>query len=151
MDRLTHWGRVMLMHICVGNLTIIGPDNGLSPGRHQAIIWTNAGILLIGPLGTNFSETVIEIHTFSFQTMDLKISSAKGRLFCLGLNELKDPPTWLKVATTQEIDLQPWAPRQWTSTTTWWRCGLILLPSQWHNPSQNKKGYLSYSDSQRLV
>ena len=46
---LTHWGRVT--HICVGNLTIIGWDNGLSPGRRQAIIWTNAGILLIGPLG----------------------------------------------------------------------------------------------------
>ena len=46
---------------CVGNLTIIGSDNGLSPGRHQAIIWTNAGILLIGPLGTNFSEILIEI------------------------------------------------------------------------------------------
>ena len=41
---LTHWGRVT--HICVGNLTIIGPDNGLSPDRRQAIIWTNAGILL---------------------------------------------------------------------------------------------------------
>ena len=45
------------------------------------------------------------------------------------INRLKDPPTWLKVATTQEIDLQPWAPRQWTSTTTHWRCGHILLPS----------------------
>ena len=32
---LTHWGRVT--HICVGNLTIIGSDNGLSPGRRQAI------------------------------------------------------------------------------------------------------------------
>ena len=42
---LTHWGRVM--HICIGKLTIIGSDNGLSPGRRQAIIWTNAGILLI--------------------------------------------------------------------------------------------------------
>ena len=42
----THWGRVT--HICVGKLTNIGSDNGLSPGRHQAIIWTNAGILLIG-------------------------------------------------------------------------------------------------------
>ena len=51
---LTHWGRVT--HICVGKLTIIGSDNGLSPGRRQAIIWTNAGILLIWPLGTNFSE-----------------------------------------------------------------------------------------------
>ena len=52
---LTHWGWVT--HICLGNLTIIGSDNGLSPGRRQAIIWTNAGILLIGPLGTNFSPT----------------------------------------------------------------------------------------------
>ena len=25
------------------------------------------------------------------------------------MDRLKDPPTWLKVATTQEIDLQPWA------------------------------------------
>ena len=41
------------MHKCVGNLTIIGPDNGLSAGRRQAIIWTNAGILFIGPLDTN--------------------------------------------------------------------------------------------------
>ena len=40
--RLTHWGRVT--HICVGNLTIIGSDNGLSPGRRQAITWTNVGI-----------------------------------------------------------------------------------------------------------
>ena len=45
-DALTHWGR--LMHICVSKLNIIGSDNGLSPGRRQAIIWTNAGILLIG-------------------------------------------------------------------------------------------------------
>ena len=58
---LTHWGRVT--HICVSKLTTIGSDNGLSPGRRQAIIWTNAGILLIGPLGTNFSEILIEILT----------------------------------------------------------------------------------------
>ena len=51
---LTHWGRVT--HICVGKLIIIGSDNGLSPGRRQAIIWTNAGILLIGLSGTTFSE-----------------------------------------------------------------------------------------------
>ena len=63
MQRLTHWGWVT--HKCVGNLTIIGSDNGLSPGRRQAITWTNAGILLIGTLGTNFSEMLIEIHTFS--------------------------------------------------------------------------------------
>ena len=59
---LTHWGRVT--HICVGKLTILGSDNGLSPGRRQAIIWTNAGILSIGPLGTNFSEILIKLHAF---------------------------------------------------------------------------------------
>ena len=41
------------------NLTIIGSNNGLSPGRHQAIIWTDAGILLIRTLGTSFSEILI--------------------------------------------------------------------------------------------
>ena len=86
MKTLTHWGRVT--HICVGNLTIIGSDNGLSPGRRQAIIWTSAGILLIGPLGTNFSEILIGIQTFSFKKMHLKISSAKWRPFCPGLNVL---------------------------------------------------------------
>ena len=83
---LTHWGRVT--HICVGKLTINGSDNGLSPKRRQAIIWTNAGILLIGPLGTNFSEILSDIHTFSFKKMRLKMSSGKWRPFCLGLNVL---------------------------------------------------------------
>ena len=46
-SQLTHWGRVT--HICVCKLTSIGSDNGLWPGRHQAIIWTSAGILLIWP------------------------------------------------------------------------------------------------------
>ena len=84
MAGLTHWGRVT--HICVGNLTIIGSDNGLSPGRRQAIIWTNAWILLIGPSATNFSEILIEILTFSFKKMRLKVSSGKWGPFCLGLN-----------------------------------------------------------------
>ena len=56
---LTHWGPVT--NLCIGKLTITGSDHGLSPGRRQAIIWTNAGILLIGPLGINFSEILIEI------------------------------------------------------------------------------------------
>ena len=71
MAYLTHWGQVT--HICVRKLTTIGSDNGLSPGRRQAIIWTNAGILLIGPPGTNFSGIFIEIHTFSLKEMHLKI------------------------------------------------------------------------------
>ena len=83
---LTHWGRVT--HICVNKLTIIGSDNGLPPGQHHAIICTDAGLLLIGPLGTNFSEILIEILIFSFKKMRLKVSSAKRWPFCLGLNVL---------------------------------------------------------------
>ena len=41
-----------MWHICAS----IGSDNGLSPIRRQAIIWTNAGLLSIGPLGTIFGE-----------------------------------------------------------------------------------------------
>ena len=77
-----------MTHICVSKLTIIGSDNGLSPGRRQAIIRTNAGILLIGPLGTNFNEILIGIQTFSFKKMHLKMSFAKWRPFSLGHNEL---------------------------------------------------------------
>ena len=83
---LTHWSGVT--HTCVGKLTIIASDNGLSHGRRQAIIWTNAGILLIEPLGTNFSETLITIHTFPFKKIHLKMSSGKWRPACLGLNVL---------------------------------------------------------------
>ena len=74
--KLTHWGRVT--HICISNLTIIGSDNGLSPGRRQAIIWTNVGILLIGPLGTNFNEILIKIHTFSLKKINLKCRLENG-------------------------------------------------------------------------
>ena len=84
---LTHWCRVM--HICVGTLTIIGWDNGLSPGRRQAIIWTNAEILLIRTLGTNFSDFLSEIGAFSFKKMHLKMSSGKWQPSCFGLNVLR--------------------------------------------------------------
>ena len=91
---LTHWGRVT--HICVNKLTIIGSDDGLSPGRRQAIIWTNDGLLLIGPLGTNFSEILIEILTFSFKKMRLEVLSAKRGPFCLGLNVLKHMEVYVR-------------------------------------------------------
>ena len=86
MGALIHWGWVT--HICMGKLNVIGSDNGLSPSRRQSIIRTNAVILLIGPSGMNFSEILIEIHTFSFKKMHLKMSSGKWRPFCLGFNVL---------------------------------------------------------------
>ena len=84
---LTHWGRVM--HICISKVIIIGSDNGLSPSRCQAIIWTNAGTLLTATLGPNCNENLIEIQTFSFKKIHFKMSSGKWRPFCLGLNVLK--------------------------------------------------------------
>ena len=73
---LTHWGRVT--HICVNKLTIIGSDNGLPPGRRQAIIWTNSEILLIRTLGTNFSETIGKIYSFPFKKCIWKCRLRKG-------------------------------------------------------------------------
>ena len=74
--------------MCVSKLTTIGSDNGLSSGRRQAFILTNAGIVLIGPLGINFSDHVIGMYVFSFKKMHLKLSSGKLRPFCLSLNVL---------------------------------------------------------------
>ena len=68
-----------MTHIRMRNLTIIGSDNGLAPWQSQAIIWTNAGMLLIGPLGANFSEILMEICIFSFK----KMASGKWRPFVL--------------------------------------------------------------------
>ena len=81
----------------------------------QAIIWTNAGILLIGPLGTNFSEILITIETFSFKKMHLKILSAKWRAFCIGLNVLT---TFLLL-------------RLWLSHCMY-QCWLIVNVFAWH-------------------
>ena len=66
---LAHWGRVT--HISFGNITYnqhitsVGSDNGLSRSPRQAIIWNNAVLLLIGPIGTRFGRTMFEIHFHS--------------------------------------------------------------------------------------
>ena len=104
-NQLTHWDRVT--HICIDNITIIGSDNGLSPGRRQAIIWTNAGILLIRPLGTNFKEILIGNQTFSFKKIHLKMSSAKWWPFCLGLNVLNaEAPAFLPGSSSSRSSQQ---------------------------------------------
>ena len=56
------WCRVA--HKCVSKLTIIDLDNGLAPGRRQAIIWTNIGILSMGLLGPNLRQIVFEFQLF---------------------------------------------------------------------------------------
>ena len=79
-----------MTHIYVSKLIIIGSDNGLLSGRRQAIIRANAGILLLGPLRTNFSEILIKSHKFPRTKMPLKVSSGKCRPFCLGFIVLSD-------------------------------------------------------------
>ena len=73
--------------MCVCKLTIIGSDNGLSPRRHQAIIWTNAGILLIGPLGTKFSEILVKILSFiqenAFEKVVCEMAAILSRPQCV--------------------------------------------------------------------
>ena len=111
-SRSIHWGR--MSHKRVGNLTIIGSDNGLAPTRRQVIIWTIAGLLLIGPLVPNFSEISVEIFIFiqenAFENnvcemafilsrpqcvkgdighCDFKMSSWDNRLLCANLLRLR--------------------------------------------------------------
>ena len=110
-----------MTHICVSKITLIASDNGLSPGRHQAIIWNNDGILLIWPLETSFSEILIEIHSFSFKKMHLKMSSGKWRPFCLGLNVLKGFPN--EKAHTQinaDTTANGWISKR--KYVAWWSC-----------------------------
>ena len=87
-----------MTHIYVCKLTIIGSDNGLSPERRQAIIWTNAGILLIWTIGNKLQWNFDRNSKISLKKRHLKMSSAKWRLFCLGLNVLSyrndNQPTW---------------------------------------------------------
>ena len=89
-EMLSHWGRVTHKYTA-SKLNIIGSDNGLSPGRHQAIIWTNAEILFIRTLGTNDSEILSEMHTFSFMKMQLEMSSVKWRPFCTAVRSQDTP------------------------------------------------------------
>ena len=88
------WGNckiavLQITHIFVGKLTIIGSDNGLLPGRHQAIIWTSAAVLSIRPNATYFNKVLFKIQKFSFKEMHLKMSSVKWQPFCLGLKVLR--------------------------------------------------------------
>ena len=102
-QKLTHWCR--LMDTYINKLTITGSGNALLPDRHKAFTWTNAEILLIGTLGTNFSDILIAIKTFQFMKMHLKMSSAKWQPFCLGLNVLSQIDATLKSTGTNELKM----------------------------------------------
>ena len=64
------------MYVSV-NRTLVGSDNGLLPVRRQSITWSNAVILLIWPLGLNFSE--IWIKNYHSRTLISKRCKQNGR------------------------------------------------------------------------
>ena len=110
---LTHRG--WMTHICI-SVNIIGSDNSLSPYWCQAIVWTNAVRLLIGPSRTNFNELFIKIQQFSFfKKMLLKMLSGKWRPFCLGLNVLNGNNA---ASVHSHIDAS-WVSRYFTLLVTW--------------------------------
>ena len=79
----THWGRVT--HICVNNLALNGSKNGLPPFRCQAMISTDADLLLIGPLGLDFVVIWNEIFV---QENNFTISNTKRQPFYPVINVL---------------------------------------------------------------
>ena len=117
------------------NRVIIGSDNGLSPVWCQAIIWTNAVLLSIGPLGTNFSQIVFEIQTFSFKKMHLKMSSGKYQPFCLGLNVLIRVPVNASHASIK-----------YSCTNIFHRRSLYTFYiNWWHNHNKTKHNKIMYT------
>ena len=90
-NELTHWGRVM--HTCVSQLITIVSDNGLLPDQRQAFIWNNDGILLLGPVGRNFSEILIEnlyifIQENAFENVVWKMAAILSRSQCVNRTDL---------------------------------------------------------------
>ena len=88
----------------------IGSDNGLPPIWHQAITWTNTGLLSIGPFGTNFIEIWTKIQNFSITKMHLRMSSAKWRHFCSGRDELNSNRNWCEPSKRVAITVKGFAP-----------------------------------------
>ena len=121
-----------MRHISISKLIIISSDNGLLPGRHEAIIWTNAVMLLIQTSKANFSEILSEIHTFSFKKMHLKMSSGKWRPFCLCLNVLIPCVCILCLLLTLTVWLSPIL----HLADLYSRDHSVCAPSQWETALQ---------------
>ena len=105
---------------CMRQWSNYSSNNGLSPGRRTAIVWTNEGILLIATLATNFREILIEIHTFSSKKIHLNMSSAKWRLFSIGLNVLKLKYLLSNLTTDKSTTVQEMARCVMQQTTNCW-------------------------------
>ena len=100
--RCAHWGRVT--HICVSKLTVIGSDNGMSPDRRQAIIWTNAEILLIGPFGTKFNRNSnIFVQENAFESVVCEMAAISSRPQCVKISTISTTPMVAQSAPHQWV------------------------------------------------
>ena len=131
------------------NRVRIGSDNGLSPIRHQAIIQTKAGLLLIGPLGTNVNGILIKIQNFLFTKMHLKISSVKWRPFFPGGDELRHrsliSPSYtrgyIRILThTRPRDMARSRPPFWIFSFAAWKW--VNMDGNWRNFDGNISSYV---------
>ena len=99
--------RNLMCHLQLGQLFCIGSN--VAPSWCQAIIWTNAEILLIRTLGTELSVILIGIHISSFKKKHLNWSPAKWRPFCLGLSVLT-LNAWVRIISDElgQYDAPTW-------------------------------------------
>ena len=146
-NSLTHWGR--MTHICIGNLTIICSDSGLSPDWCQAIIWTNAGTLLHGPLWTNFSEISIEIPIFSLKKMPGNVW--KMSTILLSLNALsarpiyRHYPNFITIVFADVLSSNGVRPSPGTLWTPNLRCFLhIFQNGQWNHVKSHRNSSVMF-------
>ena len=101
-----------MTHVCVSKLTIIGSDNGLSPGWRQAIIWSNAGILLVRNLRNKFHWNYKQNSYIIIKKMHLNVSSEKWWPFCLGFNVLRYVNIFCPFSTFKHHTLLKFIPKE---------------------------------------
>ena len=123
---LNHWG--------VNKLTVIGSNNGLLPGRHQAIIWTNAGILLIrttfrNKLRWNLKRnSCILIQENTYENIVCEMAVILSRLRCVNTVNFS--------VSTPHISFYHYGPH--FTIIIWWACHLNTILARW--PMLNATG-----------
>ena len=120
---LTHWGRVT--HICFRKLTIIGSDNGLSPGRRPAIIWTNTEYCQLDPWEQTSVKFSVKFIYFHWENAFENVVH-KWRPFCFGLNVLSNMGLMMMMMMTMKM-------RWWSTCGASWTVSLAKYISP-HRP-----------------
>ena len=104
-----HWSRET--RICVSTLNIVGSDNSLSHGRRQAIIWTNAGILLTVPWGQNWTAA---LNAFANSTAIKIHISIKVQLYTQLVESRKCMHRWKAMKCPEMAPVFVYAPASWS-------------------------------------